>query len=451
MRIIIVGAGELGCLLAARLCARNEHDITVVDASGEQFDRLREKLDLMLVEGSATDVSLLKRVGIESADLLFAVSGDEHANMVACQIARSFGVENTICRVYSLASFSEEDGITPETFGIAKVFSSPDECARKVMDVLYNRDVLEKIRFSNPAALMEVVDITPSSMLAGVRIKDFPGTDILRQVRLAALVRDQRFIIPHGDTIIVPGDRIYVAGAEDKLNNFVGLVSEENSQIKRVVISGASKAGETLAKQLLAAGYEIRFVEKDKLRGEHLLDILPPGLIVIHGDPTDEEVMEEAGIPSCDAFVSVDENDESGILSCIMAKRLGAKKVIAVTHKPEYISIVPAMEVIDCGFNSTLVSVNALFRLMGNGTYQIDAKLQRFHANLKEFRVSERSRLCGTSLAECKLPPSTVFALLFRGDEVITPSGTTVFQPGDIAVAIATPETAKALEPYFQH
>ena len=451
MRIIIVGAGELGCLLAARLCARNEHDITVVDASGDQFDRLREKLDLMLVEGSATDVSLLKRVGIESADLLFAVSGDEHANMVACQIARSFGVENTICRVYSLASFSEEDGITPETFGIAKVFSSPDECARKVMDVLYNRDVLEKIRFSNPAALMEVVDITPSSMLAGVRIKDFPGTDILRQVRLAALVRDQRFIIPHGDTIIVPGDRIYVAGAEDKLNNFVGLVSEENSQIKRVVISGASKAGETLAKQLLAAGYEIRFVEKDKLRGEHLLDILPPGLIVIHGDPTDEEVMEEAGIPNCDAFVSVDENDESGILSCIMAKRLGAKKVIAVTHKPEYISIVPAMEVIDCGFNSTLVSVNALFRLMGNGTYQIDAKLQRFHANLKEFRVSERSRLCGTSLAECKLPPSTVFALLFRGDEVITPSGTTVFQPGDIAVAIATPETAKALEPYFQH
>ena len=155
--------------------------------------------------------------------------------------------------------------------------------------------------------------------------------------------------------------------------------------------------------------------------------------------------------PDTMIWVSTDENDESGILSCIMAKRLGAKKVIAVTHKPEYISIVPAMEVIDCGFNSTLVSVNALFRLMGNGTYQIDVKLQRFQANLKEFKVSERSRLCGLALSECKLPPSTVFALLFRGDEVITPSGTTVFQPGDIAVAIATPETAKALEPYFQN
>ena len=449
MRIFIVGAGELGCLLATRLCTRNEHDITVIDSSGEQFDRLREKLDLMLVEGSGTDAALLKQLGIDTADVVFAVSGDENANVVSCQIARAFGVKKTICRVYSLSYFSENDGITPETFGIEQVFSSPDECARKVMDVLHNRNVLEKIRFSHPSALMEVLDVTPSSMIAGVRIKDFPGTDILRQVRLAALVRDQRFIIPHGDTIIVPGDRVYVAGTTENLSDFTRLISDDTAVIRRVVISGASKAGEFLAKQLLAEGYEIRFIEKDERRGEHLLDVLPPGMIVIKGDPTDEEVMEEAGISNCDAFISVDENDESGILSCIMAKRLGAKKVIAVTHKPEYISIVPAMEVIDCGFNSTLVSVNALFRLMGNGTYQIDAKLERFHANLKEFKVSERSRICGTSLAECKLPPSTVFAMLFRGEEVIIPSGTTKFQPGDIAVAITTPEMAKALEPYF--
>ena len=449
MRIIIVGAGELGSLLAARLSARNEHDITVIDLSDAEFEHLREKLDLMLIEGSATDVSVLKRAGIESADLLFAVSGDENVNMTVCRIARMFGVEETICRVYSFSAFSPEDGITPELFGIRKVFSSPDECARKVMDVLHNRNVLEKIRFSNSSALMDVIDVTPSSLLAGVRVKDFPGTDILNQIRLAALVRDQRFIIPHGDTIIVPGDRIYVAGSAEKVNDFVKLITEASSDIKRVVISGATKTGEILARQLLSEGYEIRIIEKKRERGEHLLDILPPGSIVIHGDPTDEDVMEEVGISSCDAFVSMDENDESGILSCILAKRLGAKKVITITHKPEYISIVPAMSVIDCGFNSTLVSVNALFRLMGNGTYQIDTKLQRFHANLKEFHVSEKSRLCGLSLAECKLPPSTVFAMLFRGSEVITPSGTTVFQPGDIAVAIATPETAKELEPYF--
>lgn len=449
MRIIIVGAGELGSLLAARLCAGNEHDITVVDSSGDEFARLREKLDLMLIEGSATDISILKRAGIESADMVFAVSGDENANMIVCRIASMFGVKNTICRVYSLSPFSEEDNITPETFGIGRVFSSPDECARKVMDVLHNRSVLEKIRFSNPAALMEVINITPSSLIAGVRVKDFPGTDILERIRLAALVRDQHFIIPHGDTIIVPGDRIYVAGSSENMNSFVELISEEASGIFKVVISGATKAGELLARQLLSEGYDIRFIERDPVKGEHLLDILPPGFIVINGEPTDEEVMEEAGIANCDAFISMDDNEESGILSCIMAKRLGAKKVIAVTHKPEYISIVPALEAIDCGFNSTLVSVNALFRLMGNGTYQIDAKLQRFHANLKEFHVFEKSPICGKTLSECQLPSATVFAMLFRGEEVITPSGTTSFQPGDIAVAIVTPETAKELEPYF--
>lgn len=450
MRIIIVGAGELGSLLAERLCVRNEHDVTIIDSSGEEFDHLREELDLMLLEGSATDISLLKRAGIQSADMFFAVSGDENANMLACRIAKFFGAKETICRVYSLSSFSEQDGITPEKFGIDKVFSSPDECARKVMDVLHHRNVLDMIRFSNPGAIMEVVEITPSSLIAGVRVKDFPGTDALEHIRLAALVRDQKFIIPHGDTIIVPGDRIYVAGEIEKVRDFVKIVTEESQVISRVVISGASKTGELLARQLLSDGYEIKFIEKNQSRGEHLLDIMPPGLMVIHGDPTNEEVMEEAGIADCDAFVSMDDNDESGILSCIMAKRLGAGKVIAVTHKPEYISIIPAMEVIDCGFNSSLVSVNALFRLIGNGTYQIDAKLQRFHANLKEFRVSEKSRLCGKMLADCKLPPGTVFAMLFRGSEIITPSGSTMFQPGDIAVAIATPETARELEPYFQ-
>ena len=315
MRIIIVGAGELGSLLAARLCIRNEHDVTMIDSSGEEFEHLREKLDLMLLEGSATDVALLKRAGIESADILFAVSGDENANILVCRIAKEFGVKETICRVYSLSAFSEEDGISPETFGIDKVYSSPDECARKVMDVLHHRNVLDKIRFSNPGALLEVIEVTPSSLIAGVRVKDFPGTNILDHIRLAALVRDQKFIIPHGDTIIVPGDRLYIAGSSENIRDFVQIVTEPSQEISRVVISGASKTGDLLARQLLAAGYEIKFIEKNRQRGEHLLDVLPPGLMVIHGDPTDEEIMEEAGISSCDAFVSMDDNDESGILS----------------------------------------------------------------------------------------------------------------------------------------
>jgi len=176
---------------------------------------------------------------------------------------------------------------------------------------------------------------------------------------------------------------------------------------------------------------------------------MPQGMLVIKGDPTDEQVMEEAGIQNCDAFVAAADDDEENILACIMAKRLGAKKTISVTHKPEYIRIVPTMEMIDSGISSTLVSVNLILRILETGTMRIDAKLQRFHAHLTEFTVSAKSPLAGKAIMECKLPSTVVLALLFRGADVIPPAGTTVLLPGDVVVAIVNPKGLKDIEPLF--
>ena len=143
------------------------------------------------------------------------------------------------------------------------------------------------------------------------------------------------------------------------------------------------------------------------------------------------------------------DDDEENILACIMAKRLGAKKTISVTHKPEYIRIVPTMEMIDSGISSTLVSVNLILRILETGTMRIDAKLQRFHAHLTEFTVSAKSPLAGKTIMECKLPPTVVLALLFRGADVIPPAGTTVLIPGDVVVAIVNPKGLKDIEPFF--
>ena len=450
MKIIIIGAGELGQLLATTLCAER-HDVVVIDSSAEHFEHLKDKLDLMVLEGSCSDVSVLKNAGIAGADALLAVSGDEAANMIACQIATKFGVRKTICRFYSLECFSPEDGITPDFFGIWRAFSPPEECVRKISDILENPVCLEKIKFSNPDALMEVIAITPSSMLAGTRISDIAMSEMLRNIRFAAIVRGRSFLIPHGDTLLVPGDKVYIAGHREHVAAFVALVAPvEKKTLNRIVISGATDTGFMLARKLLEdhAG-ELRFIERSKKKGEALLDRLSSDVLVIQGDPTDEEVMEETGISGADLFVGTADDDEENILSCIMAKRLGAKKVVSLTRKPEYIRIVPAMDAIDSGLSSTLVSVNAVLRMLETGTMRIDAKLQRFHAHLTEFRISRKSPLIGRKLSECKLPSSAVFALLFRGADVVTPSGSTVFQENDTVVTIVTPESARELEPLF--
>ena len=140
---------------------------------------------------------------------------------------------------------------------------------------------------------------------------------------------------------------------------------------------------------------------------------------------------------------------ENSILSCIIAKRLGARKVVAVTHKPEYISIVPEMEVIDCGFNSTIVSVNAVFRLMDEGTVRVDSRLESYRAYLTEFKVAPTSRLVGRMVKDARLPKATVLAMIFRGGEVLAPAGKTELQAGDVVVAIVTPASEEQLKPYF--
>ena len=449
MRIIIIGAGELGRLLALTL-TDSGHDVVIVDNSHEELSSLTDRIDAMPVEGSCASVATLKKAGASEADALLAVSGDEAANILACQIGSKLGIKNTVCRLYSSDSFSDDDNISASDFGIWKAFSQPEETVRKIRDVLSNRILLERMKFSNPDAQMAVLEITRASFLAGIRIKDIPGSsDIIKTVRLAALVRETQFLVPHGDTILVPGDKIYVVGHRDNVQRFIDWITPENIENGRIVIFGTDYTGRALIREALAMGRDVRVIEKNLKQGEETLGDLPAGLVMIHGDPTDEEILEEAGVPQADVFVSTSPVDEDNILSCIMAKRLGVKKCVSLSHKPEYISIVPTMNAIDCGFSATLIAANTVLRLLESGMMRLDAMLRKFNANLTEFKVTSSSPLTGKPLSACKLPVSAVLALVFRNGEVITPSGSTVLQAGDTAVAILTNEALKELIPLF--
>ncbi len=448
MKIIIIGAGELGKLLAKTLCYQN-HDVVVIDSDYEELDRLGDRLDVQRIEGSCTSVETLKKADVEHADALLAVSGDEASNILSCQIASRLGVPQTICRLFRSGSISEADGISSESFGIRHVFSAPESSVRKIMGILENPIVLEKIQFGHPDACMAIVQISSSSQLLGVRLRDITAGSLLDNVRIAAVLHGTQFLIPHGDTILGKGDKIYIAGRKDDVQNFIDWIAGDQNRHGRVIIAGAGDTGLLLAKAAFEQGYDVRLLEPDKRNAENALDEIPSGVMLLQGDPTDEELLAEAGIGTADVFVSTAENDENNILSCIIAKRLGVKKVAALTHKPEYIRIVPAMELIDCGFSASLIAANTVLRLLGGGTLRLDANLLNYGARFAEFRLTDKSPLTGKALKDCPLPPSTVFALIFRGQDVIPPSGQTVLQSGDIVVSVVTPETAKKLAAFF--
>ena len=449
MKILIIGAGELGSQLAASL-SNTDHDVTIIDASPREFDYLMDKLVVMTLGGLATDVHKLKVAGAGQSDLVIAVSGDQSANVLACQIAKHLGARKTICRLYDQEIFSGEDGVTRGFFGIDDIFTPPAECTKAVLDVMFRHCVLEKIHFSHPEAVMVTAMITDDSPLNNVCIKDIPNTMELSSIRLAAIVRQHRLKIPHGNTTLRQGDRLYIAGKSEDVEKFLDCLTGEHEHVhKSVVIAGTGRLSELIASHCLEEDMTVRILASSKEEGENFLSKMPAGITTVCGSCNDEDVMREIKADSCDVFVSTDSDDENNILASILAKNLGARKVISITHKPEYISIVPAMDLIDCGFNSTLVSANAVFRLMGESITRIDSRLQSCQAYLTEFSVKPRSRLVGKAIKDCKLPEEAILALIFRGEEVLAPTGATILQEGDVVAAIATPASEEILKPFF--
>ena len=449
MKIIVIGAGELGRCLASALSEEN-HDVIIVDSDADEVARVTDKFDAMTIEGSCSSVEILKQAGAENADAMVAVSGDEAANILACQIANKLGVKHTVCRLYSNDCFSEEDGISPATFGLWRTFSSPEESAEKILAVLANPITLETITFTHPDAAMVVIEITRSSALQGVRIRDIPGPELLRKIRFAALVRDRQLLFPHGDTLLIPGDRVYVAGRKEDINAFIDWATPENAgKPSRIIVSGDDDTGVIVARKALEFGFGVRMIVRDEKTGERIQDEIPPGIMVLHGDPTEESLLEDAGIAASDVFVSVGQDDEENILSCIIAKRLGAKKVISLTHRPEYIRIAREMGPIDCAFSATLVAANSVLRLLEGANKCVDVQLQSLKAAISEFRILGSSPLCGKSLSAAKLPASLVLALVIRGSEIFAPAGDTVLIEGDIVVAVVTRDTQRMVDKLF--
>jgi trk system potassium uptake protein TrkA len=437
MRIIVIGAGELGQLVATKLSAL-QHDVTVVDMIPDGLARIRGTLDAMLLEGEGTNVNTLKKAGAESADILLALSGDEAANILACQIAKKLGTAQTLCRIYSSSIFSAEDGITPEYFGIDKAFSSVEETVEIIQNVLHSHILHEQIAFSNPDARIAIVSVPLNSEISNVPVRELPCQDLLKKIRIAALVRDNSLVVPHGDTELQPGDRIYISGRSEDVEAFVSWLSNKaNDPVRRIVIAGLTPASLRLIDYLVKHDLDVRVVESEQNRAEHALTSLPKGVAVIQGDPTNADILDEADVSGCDAFVAMTEKDENNILACLLASRIGSKKTIALTGKPEYIGILPALEQRGCWFNSTQIAANAIFRLMAGETVRVDSELQKLNARLVELHLTSRSNYVGKSIIECEFPAGLLLALILREDYVIAPTGSTILHPNDTLVVIA--------------
>lgn len=453
MKTVIVGAGSLGFNLS-NVLSNDKHDVVLVESStsNDDLDQINSSLDIMTVNGNGAKASVLKEAGADKADLFIAASGDDSTNILACKMAKILGSKKTFCRLSENDFFLADSFVTAQNFGVDCLVVPVEECLKKIEDILDESVVLEKIFFNVKDAMMASVKVLNGSQLAGIKLMDFPDKELLHYVRIAGIVRDGELKIPDGYTVIAPDDELYIAGSVEKVEKMIDWFSFEKSRKDKIIIAGATKVGRRLAQSLSQKKIDVRVIEHDKNKGEELLYEIGGGLVVVNGNSTDQEVLLESGIDYCDAFVSTLDSDEENILSCILAKKAGAEKVITVTKKTEYTEIIPSLSTIDSCFNSSFIAMNSILRQLNlneKGVNGVASVMQRINGSIREYEVTEKSLVCNKKIGEIKFPRSTVLAMVFRGGKVIAASGDLLLKKGDITVSIVTSENSESLEKIF--
>ena len=448
MNIIIAGAGAVGGQAARSLCYRG-NDVTVIDTNETVLERLREHCDVMALTGNAALPETLVEARIKNADMVLALTGNSEANLVICMLAKSFGVATKVARLRTGRYFQPDRGLPPEAFGVDDFIIPEEACVEEIMESLNRPAVKESVPIGPKTCEMVNFQLPPRSPLDGVELRSVSRPDLLDRLRVCAVRRYGRLIIPHGDTVVNAYDEMYVAGNRQHVDAFIGWATPDVSRIRRVLVTGATNVARLLSSAVEEAGMVLSVVVGSEADAGEMVDRLGAEVTIICGECTDASVLEEAGVDKADAVVAAGSNNEANILTCILARRMGAGKVVSVVDNTDYSQIIANMTMIDCGFNPLVAAVDSLIQHIGSEVRQHVAVLKRIDAEVLDLIVKKSAGIAGKKIMDISGPADMVFIAIFRNGEFVPPVGKEELRPGDRVTVLARSSRHEAVERLF--
>jgi trk system potassium uptake protein TrkA len=437
MKIVIVGAGEVGGTLAEQL-ASEANDITVVDNSHQRLKALQERLDIRTVSGMACHPTTLVRAGIEDADMLVAVTNSDEINMMACQVAYSlFRTPTKIARVRagSYTSKTYKDRLFNDKNIPVDVLITPEQVVTEYIYKLLKRPgALQVMDFAGGAAQLVAVRAVKSGPLIGQELRHIREHLPKVDARVAAIFRQDRPIVPEGDTIIQEGDEVFFIAARQNIRNVMGELRRLENPYRRLIIAGGGNIGLRLAKAL-EKDYNLKIIEFSEKRC-HVLSEQLNNTVVLNGSATDQELLLDENIEETDVFLALTNDDEVNIMASFLAKRLGARKVMTLITNPVYADLVQGGE-IDVAISPQQATTGLLLAHVRRGDTVSVHSLRRGAAEAMEIIVhgdKKSSKVVGRAISEIKSPPGATLAAIVRDGEVVICHHDTVVQSGDHAI-----------------
>jgi trk system potassium uptake protein len=467
MKILILGAGRVGESVAESLVSER-NDITVIDTDPARLRNLQDRLDLRGVVGNGIQPSVLKDAGAQDTDMLIACAPNDETNLVACKVAKDlFNVPTTIARVRS-PEFQDDSPMLGKTgFAVDKVICPEQSVTAYIRKLIEYPEALQVLEFAHGLVSLIAVRAVAGGPLVRHRLSEIPQLVPGIEMRIMAIYR-QDTVLPHldGMTQIDPGDEVFVLAATEHIRTVLDALSMRSQPVKRLMVAGGGKVGLRLAREIHDS-YQIKIIEPLRARCDYLATELPPQVLVLHGDSTDEDLLGDENVDQMDLFIALTSDDEDNIMSCLLAKRLGARRVLAVINRRAYADLVQGTT-IDIAISPAHTVLGELLAYVRRGDVEAVHSLRRGAAEALEAIVRGDRKTCrfaGRRIEEVGLPKGATVGAIVRGlhrpdgseagedakPEVIIAHHDTVVMPNDhVIVFVPRKRMVREVEKLFQ-
>ncbi|MBO5771958.1 MAG: Trk system potassium transporter TrkA [Alistipes sp.] len=444
MKIVIAGIDEMGHHLA-KMLSGNGHDITVVDEDAKMLSEVSNLADVITIEGDLTNFSILRKASVRKCDLFIAVGPIENDNILSAIMAKQLGAKKSIARIDDIEYLEPNNKEMFINMGIDYLFYPEKVAADEVINLLGHSATSEFVDFSGGRLSLAVIRLEPNSPIVGRQMSGFGNEEVLNY-RTVAISRDGNTIIPKATDTFAVGDLVYVISRHDSLGEVMALSGKSNVRVNNMMILGGSQIGVQIAKAL-QNDVNIKLIDYNADKAYRLAEVLDKTLI-INEDGRNTEAMMEEGLSNMDAFVAVTGRSETNILTAMLAKRMGAKKVIAEVENLNYINLADSVGV-DTIINKKMVTSSNIFRFTMSTDVLAIKCLTGSEAEVLEFIVKPNSPATKSSIAEMGLPEDVIVGGIVRGDKVFIADGSTRINAYDRVVVFAMPSAIGLIGDYF--
>lgn len=444
MKIVIVGAGEVGFHIASRLAHENK-DVVMIDENPAAIRRVSDNLDVQVIQGSGSSPVILEEAGIKKAEILLAVTNRDETNLVACLVADIISpVTKKLARVRNADYDKYHETFQANAPHIDTVINPEIEVVKTIDRMMSVPGAVDVGEFAGGLVKLIGVKLDKDAQLAGIRLTELPEKTGNQRILIAAVVRNEELIIPRGDSRLMPDDLVYFISEEDKLSDNLKIFNKHAEPIRRALIVGGGRIGFRLANLLEEKNIYTKIVEKNPERCAELAEQLNKA-VVLHGDGSDRELLKEENIQDMDVVITLTSDEETNILASLLAKRMGARKTITRISKFSYFPILLAIG-IEQVVDPRLSAINTILQHIRRGKVLSAISIKGEEAEVIEAVAMETSEIVGKPLKDISLPKGVLVTVIIRNENVIIPSGESVIEPDDRIIIFARTEAVPKIE-----